>query len=131
MFSEDGAFFRDFLTDEVVQAIDALSRDQLRALLATLGLQNAVLPVLFPGARRLFVPVAPPLNEQDRRVVENVAKIADFLAGGSVSRLAGADPRAVAELLPLLPGVALQMGPEITRKLISRVTARALRELFV
>ena len=38
--------------DELVKSIDALSRDQLRALLSTLGLQNAALPVLLPGANR-------------------------------------------------------------------------------
>lgn len=131
VFSEQGAFFRDFLTDEVVKAIDAMSRDQLRALLGALGLQNLVLPVLLPGARRLFVPVAPPLSPEDRLVVDNVAKIADFLAGGSVHRLLTADPAALRELLPLLPGVAAQMAPEVGRKLASRLSARVLRELFV
>lgn len=52
VLSPEGAFFRDFLMDELVKSIDALSRDQLRALLSTLGLQNAALPVLIPGANR-------------------------------------------------------------------------------
>lgn len=37
---------------ELVKSIDALSRDQLRALLQLLGLENASLPVLLPGASR-------------------------------------------------------------------------------
>jgi aarF domain-containing kinase len=52
VFSPEGSFFREFLMDELVKSIDALSRDQLRALLSTLGLQNAALPVLLPGANR-------------------------------------------------------------------------------
>jgi aarF domain-containing kinase len=52
LFSPEGGPFREFLLDELVKSIDALSRDQLRALLGMLGLQNAVLPVLLPGANR-------------------------------------------------------------------------------
>ncbi len=37
---------------ELVKSIDALSRDQLRALLVRLGLQNLAVPVVFPGANR-------------------------------------------------------------------------------
>ncbi|KAL4452695.1 hypothetical protein ABPG75_008357 [Micractinium tetrahymenae] len=136
VLSPEGAFFRDFLMEELVKSIDALSRDQLRALLGVLGLQNAALPVLIPGANRLFLPVAPPLSEDDRRVVDNVAKIANFLAGGSAARalsLAGGAPdaRAVAELAPLLPEVATQVVPELSRRLAGRITARLIRELFV
>lgn len=44
-------------------------------LLGMMGLQNLMLPVPFPGARRLFLPLAPPLSDDDRRTVENVAKV--------------------------------------------------------
>lgn len=37
---------------ELVKSIDALSRDQLRALLVRLGLQNLAVPVVIPGANR-------------------------------------------------------------------------------
>lgn len=80
--------------------------------------------------------MAPPLSEDDRRVVDNVAKIANFLTGGSAARalsLAGGAPdvRAVVELAPLLPEVATQVVPELSRRLAGRVTARLIRELFV
>lgn len=52
MFSPEGAFFRSFLVDELVKSIDALSREQLLSLLTTLGLQNARLPLLVPGASK-------------------------------------------------------------------------------
>ena len=44
---------------ELVKSIDALSRDQLRALLQLLGLQNAAVPVLLPGASRWVAPADP------------------------------------------------------------------------
>lgn len=37
---------------------------------------------LFPGAKRASVPLAPELSEEDRRVVDNVTKIVEFLARG-------------------------------------------------
>ena len=82
---------------------------------------------------RLFLPLAPPLSGDDRRVVDNVAKIANFLAGGSAARaLSGSlDARALQELAPLLPGVASQVVPELSRRLAGRITARLIRELFV
>ena len=75
VLSPEGSFFREFLMDEAVKSVDALSREQLRWLLSQLGLQNVMLPVLIPGAARLFVPLAPPLSDEDRRVVENVSKV--------------------------------------------------------
>lgn len=132
LFSVDGTFFREFLLEEAVKSIDALSRSQFRSFLTTLGLQNAMLPVLIPGAAQRLLPLAPPLTEQDQAVVANVAKVVNFLAGGRLS--AGTlffDPVTVRELLPYLPGVATEVLPELTRKLVSRITARTLREVFV
>lgn len=40
------------LKQELVKSIDALSRDQLRALLVRLNLQNLAVPVVIPGANR-------------------------------------------------------------------------------
>lgn len=50
-----------------------------------------------PPCRRLFLQVAPPLSEEDRRVVDNVSKLVNFLSGGSAARaLSGRlDPRAL------------------------------------
>lgn len=133
MLSPEGAFFRDFMMDELVKSIDALSREQAIAALTVgiesggggdvggwsrhvrayplihgamalcrylcsnisqvrlylpcfipptsqaLGLQGAVVPVLLPGATRTFVPLAPTLTEEDRRVVDNVTKVGEWL----------------------------------------------------
>lgn len=54
------------------------------------------------------------------------------LAGGASSFAAGAsDPGVLAELLPVLPTVASEMLPELSRRLLSRVSARLVRELYV
>ena len=45
-----------------------MSRDQLLMLVRQLGLQNVVLPVLLPGARRTLVPLAPTVTHEDRQV---------------------------------------------------------------
>lgn len=50
-FSPEGSFFRQFLMDELVKSVDALSREQLAALVARLGLEGVRLPVLLPGGQ--------------------------------------------------------------------------------
>ncbi len=45
-----GAWFRQFVMDELVKSIDALSRDQAHLLAQRLGLAGLPLPVLLPGA---------------------------------------------------------------------------------
>lgn len=84
------------------------------------------------GCRETVFWIAWPKPPPHTHTPQPTSQIANFLAGGSVSRLLGAEgPAALAELLPLLPGVATQMAPEIARKLFSRISARALREVFV
>lgn len=128
--------------DELVKSIDALSREQLALLVASLGLSRARLPVLLPGAAVASLPLAPKVSEEDRRVVENLAKIVDFLTkGGSGGGAAGGlgNPLAItaagadvaAELLPYLPAVAQEVLPELGRQLVSRISARFVREVFV
>lgn len=79
------------------------------------------------------MPLAPPLSEDDRRVVEAVAKVANFLAGGSVGRAlgGGADLATLRQLAPLVPGVATEVVPELSRRLAGRIAARVLRDLFL
>lgn len=49
ILSPQGIFFREFVLDEVVKSIDALSREQFLLLVQQLGLQSVMLPVLLPG----------------------------------------------------------------------------------
>ena len=74
------------------------------------------------AVRRL--PLAPELSAEDRRSVDNVAVVMEFLLGSSSSAV-------VPEVAPLLPQVAAQMLPEIVTRLTSRVSARALRDLYL
>ena len=70
-FSGEGAFFRGLVLDETVKSVDALSRDAVLELLGSL-----------PGAPSpppLVRALAPPLTDDDRRVVENVRQLLDFL----------------------------------------------------
>ena len=70
------------------------------------------------------LPLRPGLSEEDRRSVDNVAVIMDFLMGSSGSAV-------MPEVAPLLPQVAGQMLPEIISRLTSRLSARALRDLYL
>lgn len=63
----------------MVKSIDALSREQLVVLVQRLGLSGVQLPVLLPGARASFVSLSPTLSDEDRQVVDNVAKIGAWL----------------------------------------------------
>jgi hypothetical protein len=81
------------------------------------------------GARQAYVPLSPHLSDEDRQVVDNVVKIVNFLTKGSLSG-SGPDPSLVFELLPVLPTVAREVLPQVTSQLVSRISARAVRELY-
>ncbi|GLI71535.1 hypothetical protein VaNZ11_016767 [Volvox africanus] len=155
IFSPEGALFRDFMLDELVKSIDALSREQAVALLQALGLQGMQVPLMLPGVPRPFIPLAPTLTPEDRRVVDNLAKIMGFLTRGSAQEeqmilerqqqqglmgMAVGAPAAqmvsnsaavAGELLPVLPAVATEVVPQVIYRLASRVAARTVREVFV
>ena len=136
VLSPEGSFFREFLLDEAVKGIDALSRDNTATVLAQFGLGDARVPLFLPGS---FVPlqvrVSPNVTAEDKATVESVTKLLNFLLRGSRGGDAGAgsaaDPaRAIRELGPLLPAVATEVLPELVRRLNSRVAARTIREVF-
>ena len=73
-------------------------------------------------------------------MIANLAVISNFLAGGRagqqaaaapVQELAADVPRLLQELLPFLPAVATEVLPQLSQRLVSRVAARALRELYI
>lgn len=53
----------------------------------------------------------------------------NFLTKGSLNG-SGPDPSLVLELLPVMPTIAREVLPQITSMLISRISARAVRELY-
>ena len=128
VLSPQGSIFREFLLDEAVKGIDALSRDNAARVLQQVGLGDATVPLLLPGALLpRSVRLSPRVTDDDRATVESVTKLLNFLLRGSRT----ADPSKVArELGPLLPAVATEVLPELISRLNSRVAARTIREVF-
>ncbi|OAY28226.1 uncharacterized protein sll0005 [Manihot esculenta] len=132
LLSEKGNFFREFLLDEVVKGIDAVTREQLVQILAILGVGNAR-PVfsMVPGP---FKPAGllPTITEEDRIILNNVQKIVEFLTAGSRSSSQDMNvAQIIQELLPDLPGISARVLPEVLTRLSSRVAARIIRDTFV
>lgn len=137
LLSDKGNFFREFLLDEIVKGIDALTREQLVQIMAYLGIGNAI-PVfsMVPAALVPIRPAAlvPYVTEEDRIILSNVQKIIQFLTAGTASNqgLEGANvPRVIQELLPVLPGLSVKVLPEILTRLSSRVMARLIRDALM
>ncbi|KAH7573075.1 hypothetical protein JRO89_XS03G0063400 [Xanthoceras sorbifolium] len=137
LLSEKGNFFREFLLDEIVKGIDAVTREQLVQLMAVLGVGNAapvfsMVPSLGP-----FKPAAllPTVTEEDRIILNNVQMIVEFLtAGSSISRTSnqGVDvARTIQELLPVLPSISARILPDVLSRLSSRVLARVIRDTIL
>ena len=132
ILAPEGSFFRDFLMEEAVKSVDALSRNQVRELVVLLGLEDVLIPIVVPGASRRLMPLAPTLEEDDAQVVANLAKVVNFLSGGNaVYAFSGFINPAARDLLPFVPGLASEVLPEFSRRPFSRISARILRDVFV
>ena len=141
VLSPEGSFFREFLLDEAVKGIDALNRDNSIRLLTAFGLQNASVPVFLPGFPAL-VPLSPKMTTEDKATLASTTKLLNFLLRGTRSdeinfrdlsfsaASARVNTQAFNEISPLLPAVATQIVPELTRRLSSRIAARAIRDVF-
>ncbi|THU73756.1 hypothetical protein C4D60_Mb04t26210 [Musa balbisiana] len=132
LLSEKGNFFREFILDEVVKAIDAVSREQLVQIAAVLGIGTAA-PVFSMAPLRPAV-LLPTITEEDRVILNNVEKVAKFLTSGTskASSHQGVDiSNVIQELLPVLPGISARVLPEVLSRLTSRILARLIRETFL
>eukprot|EP00249_Psilotum_nudum_P018128 c26650_g1_i1 orf=156-2624(+) len=141
LFSEQGEFFREFILDEVVKGIDAISRQQLLQLVMNLKLDQITpllnrMPAMGPFRSKLFLPTVT-VTAEDEAVLKNVKKVIDFLmieasTPKSLTQRGNLGTVEVAqELLPVLPVVATQMLPKIANRLTSRIIARFLRDIFL
>ncbi|KAI4338245.1 hypothetical protein L6164_016588 [Bauhinia variegata] len=137
LLSDKGNFFREFLLDEIVKGIDAVTREQLVRIMSILGIQNAapvfsMVPTVGPFKPTGLIPT---ITEEDEVILNNVQKIVQFLtAGTSVSRASDQDlnvARIIQELLPVLPGISAKVLPDILSRLSSRVLARIIRDTFL
>ncbi|CAH8261631.1 unnamed protein product [Arabidopsis lyrata] len=138
LLSEKGNFFREFLLDEIVKGIDAITREQLVQAMAIFGFRNAT-PVfgMLPPTLGPFKPAAllPSVTEEDKVILNNVQKVIEFLTARS-SMSNNPDQvvdvsQVVRELLPVLPGISATVLPEIMSRLGSRVMARIVRDAFL
>eukprot|EP00978_Attheya_sp_CCMP212_P032728 scaffold129080_cov44-Attheya_sp.AAC.3 len=80
-FSPEGQVFREFMLEEVVTVVDASSRDAVRELAITLGVNNLPLPSLLRA-------LTPKLTTEDRQVVQQIQKLVQFLFGDFEGALA-------------------------------------------
>ncbi|KAJ0966568.1 hypothetical protein J5N97_023485 [Dioscorea zingiberensis] len=134
LLSDKGNFFREFILDEIVKAIDAVSREQLVQIAATLGIVNSapvfsMVPLSLRPARLL-----PTVTEEDKVVLSNVEKVVKFLTSETTSSSLNQEVNIVyivQELLPVLPGISAKIFPEVLSRLSSRVLARLIRDTFL
>uniref|UniRef100_A0A166H1J6 Protein kinase domain-containing protein n=1 Tax=Daucus carota subsp. sativus TaxID=79200 RepID=A0A166H1J6_DAUCS len=137
ILSEKGNFFREFLLDEVVKGIDAITRQQLVQVMALLGIGNTAPVFSMVPAFGSMRPVGllPTITEEDKIILNNVQKIADFLTSGASTPRSSNQVenirQAIQELLPLLPGLSTTVLPEVLNRLSQRVAARILRDVFL
>jgi len=140
-FSPEGYQIREFVLEEITNGFDALSRDALRELVLALGLKNLVPPVL----RSL----APKLTPDDKKKVESITKLVNFLIRGELvsslptnalaSRMwttdlinAAQKPENQEKLLQLLPTIRKYSVPmrEFGQKVVSRLVEKASSRLL-
>ena len=120
-FSPEGEPFRDFLLEEIVTVVDASSREAIQELTRRLGLANVPVPSFFRALN-------PELSENDRRMVQQIGTLVQFLLGdfeGALGDGIGAQGNRLNELVPVLR----EYGPQLRdfgRTLISRLTEKAL-----
>ncbi|XP_057772160.1 uncharacterized protein LOC130991783 [Salvia miltiorrhiza] len=135
LLSDKGNFFREFLLDEIVKGIDAISREQLVQIMAFLGVRNvtpvfSLVPSLGPFRTAALLPT---ITEEDKVILNNVQKVVEFLAAGTAaSSSQGINvPLVVQELLPVLPGLSVKVLPEVLSRLSSRILARVVRDTLL
>nr|PNR35367.1 hypothetical protein PHYPA_023267 [Physcomitrium patens] len=139
LISEQGEFFREFILDEVVKGIDAVTREELARVVTTLGLQRFD-PMLnafpLPGFTRA-ISIVPTVTKEDEILLNNMRRVVAFLSSGSpASRSVSAQgnvnlQQMLSDLAPVLPDVARNILPDLMNRLTCRFAARTLREIFL
>ena len=92
--------FREFILEEIVSFVDALGREASQELLAALRLNNLPVPLL-------LLALSPELNSTDKRNIQQMRKLSQFLIGDFEGALSSGDglqrsSRCVRELLPVI-----------------------------
>ena len=127
-FSEEGEPFRDFMLEEIVTVVDASSRDAAQELVRRLGLGNVPTPSLFRALN-------PELSDNDKRMVQQITILVQFLFGdfdgalGGSGTASGGGGAAIARLRGLLP-VVREYRTQLSlfgRLLVARLTEKSLQ----
>jgi aarF domain-containing kinase len=114
-FNPEGKVFREFMMEEIVTVVDASGRGAAQELVRSLGLSNFPVPSFVRA-------MAPALSDQDRRIVDQIRKLVQFLMGDFES--VGNNQR-LRELLP----VVREYGPQLREfgtLLIARLTEKSI-----
>jgi len=126
-FSTEGKPFREFMLEEIVTVVDASSREATQELARRLGLANVPVPSFFRALN-------PELSEEDRRMVQQIGTLIQFLLGDFEGAIGGATSNtptgqsAQSRLRALIP-VVREYGPQLRdfgRLLVARLTEKAL-----
>lgn len=122
-FSPEGAPFRDFLLDEIVIVVDASSREATQELVRRLGLGNLPVPSLVRA-------LSPDLSASDKRMVQQIGTLVQFMGGDFEGALGGSGGGAQtqARLRALIPVVREYRQPlqDFSKLLLTRLTEKAL-----
>merc|ERR1719188_2628760 len=73
-FSPEGDVFREFMLEEIVTVVDASSREAVRELISSIGLNNLPIPSLFRA-------LTPELSDNDKMMVKQIRTLVQFLLG--------------------------------------------------
>jgi len=130
-FSPEGQVFRDFMLEELVNVVDASSRDALQELTRSFGLAGIPVPSLFRALN-------PKLTEKDRTVVQQVGKLVQFLFGDFEGAMTSESPAGRGRFTPdparndrirkLIP-VAREYAPQLREfgtLVVQRLTEKSL-----
>jgi ferredoxin len=122
--------FREFLLEEVTRSVDTLSRDAIAQIAYRVGLRGQQIP---PILRVL----SPPVTDGDRKVVENITRLIEFLLGdfGSAKPTSGSvasrsrQAEQLQALLPVLREYAPSMR-EFGLLIVTRLTEKQASRAF-
>lgn len=127
-FSIEGEPFREFMLEEIVTVADASSREALQEVIRRFGLGNLPTPSLFKALN-------PDLTENDKRMVQQITKLVQFLSGdydgalGGRNATGGASISRLRGLLPVVREYRVQLS-EFGRLLVARLTEKSLQRSF-
>ena len=122
-FSPEGQPFRDFMLEEIVMVVDALSREASQELARRLGFANFPVPSFVRA-------LSPELNEEDRRMIQQIGQLVQFFTGDYESAMRSSrGNQAVTERLRGLIPVVREYGPEIREfgtLMLARLTEKTI-----